>query len=136
MNQDNDNDLEIPEQTAAPGGVRGKYYGRYKEVRIWCSLLLMYPRFSATPLREHCTQAVSRRARGPFGENRRMIVFAGRTDVGRTLQSDGSEKVGLESPTYVRPAATHTRIFLRAGTQLVREDVVQADLERGERMAR
>ena len=30
MNQDNDNDLEIPEQTAAPGGVRGKYYARYK----------------------------------------------------------------------------------------------------------
>jgi len=30
MNQDNDNDLEIPEQTSAPGGVRGKYYARYK----------------------------------------------------------------------------------------------------------
>ena len=31
MNQDNDNDLEIAAQTAAPGGVRGKYYARYKE---------------------------------------------------------------------------------------------------------
>ena len=30
MNQDNDNDLEITEQTAAPGGVRGKYYASYK----------------------------------------------------------------------------------------------------------
>ena len=31
MNQNNDNDLEITAQTAAPGGVRGKYYARYKE---------------------------------------------------------------------------------------------------------
>jgi hypothetical protein len=31
MNQDNDDDLEIAEQIAAPGGVRGKYYARYKE---------------------------------------------------------------------------------------------------------
>jgi hypothetical protein len=31
MNQDNDNDLEIPEQTSAPGGVPGKYYTLYKE---------------------------------------------------------------------------------------------------------
>lgn len=30
MNQDNDNDLEISEQTSAPGGVRGKYYASYK----------------------------------------------------------------------------------------------------------
>ncbi|HXH91661.1 MAG TPA: hypothetical protein VNN25_08775 [Thermoanaerobaculia bacterium] len=31
MNQDNDRDLEIAEQTAAPEGVRGKYYARYRE---------------------------------------------------------------------------------------------------------
>lgn len=31
MNQDNDNDLEITEQTSAPGGVRGKYYASYKQ---------------------------------------------------------------------------------------------------------
>lgn len=31
MNQDSEKDLEIPEQTAAPGGVRGKYYERYQE---------------------------------------------------------------------------------------------------------
>jgi hypothetical protein len=31
MNQDNDSDLEIAEQTTAPGGVRGKYYASYKE---------------------------------------------------------------------------------------------------------
>jgi hypothetical protein len=31
MNQDNDNDLEIPEQTAAPGGIRGKYYASYRQ---------------------------------------------------------------------------------------------------------
>jgi hypothetical protein len=26
-----DEDLEIPEQTSAPGGVRGKYYDRYMQ---------------------------------------------------------------------------------------------------------
>ena len=31
MNQDNDRDLEIAEQTEAPEGVRGKYYARYRE---------------------------------------------------------------------------------------------------------
>jgi len=31
MNQDNDRDLEIAEQTAAPEGVRRKYYARYRE---------------------------------------------------------------------------------------------------------
>ena len=40
MNQDNDNDLEIPEQTSAPGGVRGKYYARYKE---GANLVLLAP---------------------------------------------------------------------------------------------
>jgi len=40
MNHDNDNDLEIPEQTSAPGGVRGKYYARYKE---GANLVLLAP---------------------------------------------------------------------------------------------
>ena len=31
MNQDNDRDLEIIEQTEAPEGLRGKYYASYKE---------------------------------------------------------------------------------------------------------
>jgi len=31
MNQDNDRDLEITEQTSALRGVRGKYYASYKE---------------------------------------------------------------------------------------------------------
>ena len=31
MSQDNDRTDEIPEQTSAPGGVRGKYYDRYME---------------------------------------------------------------------------------------------------------
>jgi hypothetical protein len=31
MNQDDDYKDEIPEQTSAPGGVRGKYYERYME---------------------------------------------------------------------------------------------------------
>jgi hypothetical protein len=29
MNQGNDSDDEIHEQTSAPGGIRGKYYDRY-----------------------------------------------------------------------------------------------------------
>ena len=31
MSQDNDRNDEIPEQTSAPDGVRGKYYERYME---------------------------------------------------------------------------------------------------------
>lgn len=31
MNQDDDKDLEIPEQNAAPGGMRGKYYESYQK---------------------------------------------------------------------------------------------------------
>jgi hypothetical protein len=34
MNQDNDKDLDIPEQTAAPGGVRGKYESYQKGTNI------------------------------------------------------------------------------------------------------
>lgn len=40
MNQDHNNDLEITEQTAAPGGVRGKYYARYQE---GANLVLLAP---------------------------------------------------------------------------------------------
>ncbi len=31
MSQDKHSDDEIPEQTSAPGGVRGRYYDRYME---------------------------------------------------------------------------------------------------------
>lgn len=29
MNQNSDDDIDIPEQTSAPGGTRGEYYERY-----------------------------------------------------------------------------------------------------------
>ena len=33
MNQNSDDDIEIREQTSAPGAVRGKYYERYMQSR-------------------------------------------------------------------------------------------------------
>ena len=31
MNENSDDDIDIPEQTSAPGGIRGKYYERYMQ---------------------------------------------------------------------------------------------------------
>ncbi|MEO6260368.1 MAG: hypothetical protein ABIP63_08440 [Thermoanaerobaculia bacterium] len=31
MNQNSEEDIDIPEQTSAPGAVRGKYYERYMQ---------------------------------------------------------------------------------------------------------
>jgi hypothetical protein len=132
MNQDNDNELEIAEQIAPPRGVRGKCYARYRE---GANLVLLAPDVAEVFCDSTSVNAALRQFLAEHGappaKTTRLLCLPRTGRRSDSLVRQGSERVGLESPTYVDPLCRSSSDRLAA--KLVREDEVEADLEGGEK---